>query len=81
MTAFDSILVQALALPKEEREWLIQDLLASDDSVPLQSDDDGVAEALRRLEEGKRDPSVWLSHEEFLAGVRGLRKPKSATLP
>lgn len=37
--------------------------------LPEVEDDEGLAEALRRSEEMERDPSVCLSHEEFLKGI------------
>ena len=36
----------------------------------LVEDDDGLAEAQRRSEEMNRDPSVCLTHEEFLKAVQ-----------
>jgi putative addiction module component (TIGR02574 family) len=55
-------------LPEADRARLAADLL---DSLPgvLVEDDEGLAEALRRSEEMDRDPSVCLTHEEFLKAV------------
>ncbi len=55
-------------LPESDRARLAADLL---DSLPgvLVEDDEGLAEALRRSEEMDRDPSVCLTHEEFLKAV------------
>ena len=55
-------------LPESDRAKLAADLL---DSLPgvLVEDDEGLAEALRRSEEMDRDPSVCLTHEEFLKAV------------
>jgi len=55
---------QALSLPEQERAQLAALLLRS---LPadLEDADEGVAEALRREEEGQRDPGVYLSEEEF----------------
>lgn len=55
-------------LPEADRAKLAADLL---DSLPgvLVEDDEGLAEALRRAEEMDRDPSVCLTHEEFLKAV------------
>ena len=56
-------------LPESDRARLAADLL---DSLPgvLIEEDEGLAEALRRSEEMDRDPSVCLTHEEFLKAVR-----------
>lgn len=56
------------ALPESDRAKLASDLL---DSLPamLVEDDEGLAEALRRSDEMDRDPSVCLSHEDFLKTV------------
>lgn len=58
----------AFKLPESDRAKLAADLL---DSLPgvLVEDDEGLAEALRRSEEMDRDPSVRLTHEEFLKAV------------
>lgn len=55
-------------LPEADRARLAADLL---DSLPgvLVEDDEGLAEALRRAKEMDRDPSVCLTHEEFLKAV------------
>jgi len=55
----------AFKLPESDRAKLAADLL---DSLPgvLVEDDEGLAEALRRSGEMDRDPSVCLTHEEFL---------------
>ena len=54
--------------PEADRARHAADLL---DSLPgvLVEDDEGLAEALRRAEEMDRDPSVCLTHEEFLKAV------------
>ena len=59
----------AFKLPESDRARLAADLL---DSLPgvLVDDDEGLAEALRRSEEMDRDPSLCLTHEEFLKAVR-----------
>ena len=59
----------AFRLPDSERAKLAADLL---DSLPgvLADDDGGLSEARRRAEEMDADPSVCLSHEEFLKAVR-----------
>lgn len=61
----------ALKLSESDRAKLAADLL---DSLPgvLFEDDEGVAEALRRSEEMDHDPSVCLSHEEFLNALGRL---------
>jgi hypothetical protein len=58
----------ALKLPESDRAKLAAGLL---DSLPgmLVEEDEGLAEALRRSEEMDRDPSVCLTHEEFLNAV------------
>lgn len=55
-------------LPESDRAKLAADLL---DSLPgvLVEEDEGLAEALRRSEEMDRDPSVCLTHDEFLNAV------------
>ena len=72
MTAFDSILVQALALPMSERYRLVTSLMEEERSALSQNDDGGVAEALRREALAEADPSLWLTEDEFLAGIRNL---------
>ena len=64
MSALLQIERQALALPQQERARLATLLL---NSLPpdLDDDDDGLAEALRREQEGVGDPSVFLSAMEF----------------
>jgi len=58
----------AFKLPDSDRAKLAADLL---DSLPgvLVDDDEGVAEALRRSEEMDRDPSMRLTHDEFLRAL------------
>ena len=58
----------AFALPESDRAKLAAVLL---DSLPgcACDDDEGVAEALRRSEEMERDPSVCMSHGEFLRAL------------
>lgn len=58
----------AFKLPESDRAKLAADLLDSLRDV-LADDDEGLAEALRRSEEMDRDPSVCLSHEEFIKAV------------
>jgi len=62
----------AFKLPQSDRAKLAADLL---DSLPgvLDDEDEGIAEALRRSEEMDRDPSVCLTHDEFLKALG--RKP------
>lgn len=64
MSAFLQIEPQVLALPQKERARLAALLL---NSLPadLDDDDEGIAEALRREQEGVEDPSVYLSAAEF----------------
>ncbi len=65
MVTLAEIETLAFKLPESDRAKLAADLL---DSLPgvLVEDDEGLAEALRRSEEMDRDPSVCLTHEEFL---------------
>ena len=58
----------ASSLPESDRAKLAAALL---DSLPgvAEDDDDGVAEALRRSKEMDDDPSVCLSHDEFLRNL------------
>jgi hypothetical protein len=58
----------AFKLPESDRAKLAAELLESLDGV-LMDDDEGLSEALRRSEEMDRDPSMCLSHEEFLKAV------------
>lgn len=58
----------AFKLPESDRAKLAADLLDSLRGV-LTDDDEGVAEALRRSEEMDRDPSVCLSHNEFIKAL------------
>jgi outer membrane PBP1 activator LpoA protein len=70
MTAtLESIHQQALALSAPDRAALISRLLEFEDA----DEDEGLAEAHQRMEEGERDPSVWLTEEEFIAGVKAAR--------
>ena len=64
MSALLQIEPQVLALPHQERARLATLLL---NSLPpdMDDDDDGLAEALRREQEGVGDPSVFLSAMEF----------------
>ena len=68
MVTLAEIETLAFKLPESDRAKLAADLL---DSLPgvLVEDDEGLAEALRRSEEMDRDPSVCLTHEEFLNAV------------
>jgi putative addiction module component (TIGR02574 family) len=68
MVTLTEIKSLAFNLPQSDRATLVADLL---DSLPgvLRDDDEGIAEALRRSEEMDRDPSVCLSHEEFLKAL------------
>lgn len=70
MTMIDTVRPQFLALPKQDQLQLAAEVLAD---VPLEDDDDGVAEAMRRIEESHRDPSVVISKAELLAGVAARR--------
>lgn len=58
----------AFKLPESDRAKLAADLLDSLRGV-LTDDDEGVAEALRRSEEMEHDPSVCLSHDEFIKAL------------
>lgn len=58
----------AFKLTESDRAKLAADLLDSLRRV-LADDDEGVAEALRRSEEMDRDPSVCLSHDEFIKAL------------
>ena len=68
MVTLTEIETLAFTLPESDRARLAAGLL---DSLPgvLSDDDEGLAEALRRSEEMDRDPSVCLTHEEFLNAV------------
>lgn len=68
MVTLTEIETLALKLPESDRAKLAADLL---DSLPgvLVEDDEGLAEAIRRSEEMDRDPSMCLTHEEFLKAV------------
>jgi putative addiction module component (TIGR02574 family) len=72
MVTLTEIETLAFKLPQSDRAKLASDLL---DSLPgvLEDDDEGVAEALRRSDEMDRDPSVCLTHDEFLKALG--RKP------
>ena len=58
----------ALTLPEDQRARLAADLLESL-PVVLSDCDDGSAEARRRLDEMKRDPSVGRSWEQIKTGL------------
>ena len=68
MVTLTEIESHAFKLPQSERAKLAADLL---DSLPgvLDDEDEGLAEALRRSEEMDRDPSMCLSHDEFLKAL------------
>ena len=72
MADLSEVQALALALPEGQRALLAAELL---DSLPglWMDDDEGLAEAERRSEEMDLDPSLGLSHEEFLAAVRSRR--------
>ena len=72
MVTLAEIESMAFKLPDSDRARLAADLL---DSLPgvLVEDDEGMAEAVRRSEEMDRDPSVCISHEEFMKQVRGAK--------
>ena len=72
MSAYESVFSQALELPMRERYRLVTSLMEADRSALALSDDDGVSEALRREAMAEADPSLWLTEEEFLAGIRNL---------
>lgn len=59
---------EALTLPEDQRAKLAADLLESL-PVVLSDSDDGSAEARRRLDEMKRDPSVGRTWEQIKAGI------------
>ena len=73
MTSFDSIRSKVLALPQSDRFKLMFDIQESLPPPPLQDEDDGLAEAMRRWEEDKDNPAAWLTHEEFIAAVKDGR--------
>ena len=58
----------ALGLSITDRAKLAADLLESIPGV-LVDEDEGLSEAIRRSEEMDRDPSVCVSHEEFLKAL------------
>lgn len=57
---------EALNLPEDQRALLAAELLGSLPAV-LADADDGSEEARRRLEEMKRDPSVWRTWDQIKA--------------
>ena len=59
---------QVLTLPEDERARLAATLLESLPAV-LADQDDGSAEAHRRLDEMKRDPSIGRSWEQIKSGL------------
>ncbi|RYD21447.1 MAG: hypothetical protein EOP88_11335 [Verrucomicrobiaceae bacterium] len=58
----------ALALPEADRAKLALFLLETLRD-PLSGDEDELDEVAARMEEAERDPSVWMTHEEFLKAV------------
>lgn len=68
MVSLNEIESLALSLSNSDRARLAAGLL---DSLPgvLDDEDEGVAEALRRSEEMDRDPSMCLSHDEFIKAL------------
>jgi putative addiction module component (TIGR02574 family) len=65
------LIAEAMQLPREERMQLIGDLWDSviDDEQWMPTPDE-LAEARRRLEEYRRDPSAAIPVEEFLARLQ-----------
>ena len=55
----------ALRLPAKERGELIAKLLRSLPGPFIEDDDDGIAEALRRSDELKKNPEMGISIEEL----------------
>lgn len=73
MSAAEDLYRQALALPEDERRALTAKLVAS---LPDEDDDidpADVAEARRRLEEHRRDPSRALTSEQARARLDARR--------
>ena len=68
MFTFAEIETLAYSLPESDRAKLAANLLDSLSGV-LVEEDEGFAEALRRSEEMDRDPSVCLTHDEFLKAL------------
>ncbi len=58
----------AFSLPESNRAKRAAQLLDSLPAVAVDGDE-GLAEALRRSQEMDRDPSVFLTHEQFLKAV------------
>ena len=72
MLTCDAVTQEALALPQRDRAALAAVLLGSLPPV-LHEEDDGVAEALRREAEMDANPSVCLTHADFVAGIKAQR--------
>ena len=73
MTTAEELKPSLLALSEEERLKLADFLYESvedceQDEHHFVSDE----EVMRRAAEAEADPSVWISHEEFVRGVREL---------
>jgi hypothetical protein len=68
MVTLAEIETLVFSLPESDRAKLAADLL---DSLPgrLADSDDGLEEAARRSEEMDRDPSICLTHDEFLKAL------------
>jgi len=64
MSVMTEVEKKALSLPAKERGELITKLLRSLPEFPS-DDDDGVAEALRRREELRKDPGIGISLDEL----------------
>lgn len=66
-----SLIAEAMRLPREERLQLIEDIWNSvvDDELWLPTPDQ-LAEARRRLEEHRRDPSTGIPAERILARLQ-----------
>lgn len=66
-----SLIAEAMRLPREERLQLVEDLWNSviDDEQWLPTPDQ-LAEARRRLEEHRRDPSTAIPAERILARLQ-----------
>ena len=75
------VLAEALRLPADEREQVARELLRSVDAErgddAASDDPDFEAELDRRMAEANADPSVMISHDDFLATLDARRAARA----
>ena len=67
MTNLEEIAMAASKLPEEERASLASRLLHGLETPVYQVSDE---EVVRRIEEAEGDPSVWLTFDQLVSGLK-----------